>query len=468
MKYDFILNKFFNYFFSIQFALILMSFYALAIGVATFIENDYGTVAAKATVFNTWWLELCLILLVSIFLFNIYKYKLLSTKRLPVLFFHLSFILIIIGAGITRYIGEEGVMRIREGSFNNKFVSETTYLDFKIHDNISEFVGKKDLLLSSISNNNFSIPINFSEKKIKIEYLDFINDPTDKLTENSSDGREIMELIVPDVNGGMKSEYLEKNTQKKINSLVFSFDLDNSADFNILKEDSVFYFLSMYDVSFMKMSNQKRGILESNKKHILSKKTLYTINGKNVVFKNYFNNAKIEKVAASMKNNKEVSDLLRLKISVNDSDTIIDLIGNKGLVSPKNYFTFKNLFFSLGYGSKSLELPFAIYLYDFQLERYPGSDSPSSFASEIQVLDGDNKFDYRIFMNNVLNYKGYRFFQSSYDSDEKGTILSVNKDKPGTIVTYLGYLFLMLSVFSLVLSRFSRLNILSKKIKTKN
>ena len=52
-------------------------------------------------------------------------------------------------------------MRIREGSFNNKFVSETTYLDFKIHDNISEFVGKKDLLLSSISNNNFSIPINF-------------------------------------------------------------------------------------------------------------------------------------------------------------------------------------------------------------------------------------------------------------------------------------------------------------------
>ena len=120
-----------------------MSFYGLAIAVATFIENDYGTVAAKATVFNTWWLELCLILLVSIFLFNIYKYKLLSTKRLPVLFFHLSFILIIIGAGITRYIGEEGVMRIREGSFNNKFVSETTYLDFKIHDNISEFVGKK-------------------------------------------------------------------------------------------------------------------------------------------------------------------------------------------------------------------------------------------------------------------------------------------------------------------------------------
>jgi hypothetical protein len=53
-------------------------------------------------------------------------------------------------------------------------------------------VGKKDLLLSSISNNNFSIPINFSDQKIKIEYFDFINDPTDKLIENTSDGREIM------------------------------------------------------------------------------------------------------------------------------------------------------------------------------------------------------------------------------------------------------------------------------------
>jgi len=109
-------------------------------------------------------------------------------------------------------------------------------------------------------------------------------------------------------------------------------------------------------------------------------------------------------------------------------------------------------------------LPFAISLKDFQLDRYPGSESPSSFASDIQVIDGNNTFDYRIFMNNVLNYRGYRFFQSSYDSDEKGTILSVNQDKWGTLVTYFGYLSLLLSVLSLMVSRFSRINLLSKKI----
>mgnify|MGYP000473533236 CR=1 FL=1 len=51
--------------------------------------------------------------------------------------------------------------------------------------------------------------------------------------------------------------------------------------------------------------------------------------------------------------------------------------------------------------------------------------------------------EHRIFMNNVLKHRGYRFYQSSYDNDELGTILSVNKDRAGTLITYLGYLILM-------------------------
>ena len=66
---------------------------------------------------------------------------------------------------------------------------------------------------------------------------------------------------------------------------------------------------------------------------------------------------------------------------------------------------------------------------------------------EICYEKSNFNMDYRIFMNNVLDYKGYRFFQSSYDRDEKGTILSVNKDKAGTIITYLGYFLLSLGMF---------------------
>ena len=458
------MNRYFNYLFSVPSALILMLMFAFAIGVATFIENDYGTIAARAVVFNSWWLELCLFLLCSIFIFNVFKYKLYFVRKLPILFLHLSFIFIIIGAGITRYIGTEGVMRIREGGLNNQFVSSNLFLEFKIHDNMREYNGKKELLLSSISNNFFSIPVNFENYRINVEYQDFIHDPIDKLVLNSIDGTRILEFIVPAKTGGMDPKYLMENSIQNINDLSVSFNNKNSVELHITEQDSTFYFSCIYDVEYMKMSDQSKGILVANQRHVLNHKILYTINGKNIVFKNAFKNASLTQVSSGVKNNEAQSDLLKIKLSVLEKDTIIDLYGNSGLISNKEYFSFNNLFFSFSYGPINHTLPFAIALKDFQLDRYPGSESPSSFASEIQVLDGDNTFDYRIFMNNVLNYRGYRFFQSSYDSDEKGTILSVNQDKWGTIVTYFGYLSLLLSVLSLMISRFSRINLLTKKL----
>ena len=457
-----------------------MSFFAIAIAIATFIENDYGTIAAQAVIFSSWWLELCLFLLTIIFLWNIFKYKLYQIHRLPVLFLHLSFIFILVGAGCTRYLGKEGVMRIREGDFNNKFISSSTFLSYKVHNNKSQYIGEKKVILSSLSNNNFSIPIQFDNNTIQIQYVDFIHDPIDDVLEDKYNREEsVLEFVIPADNGGMQSKYLLENQMKRINNLDIQFisgqgDFISSSDYEkdltIIKDQNcdtcTFLFLSAYDVEYMKMSNQKKGVLPKSNLHYLNHKTLYTINGRNIVFKNHFKNATLKKVSSGIKNDESKLDLLQVRVLVNTKDTIINLTGSKGVVSPKIYFDFGDFFFSLGYGSKTYSLPFAIFLKDFQLERYPGSDSPSSFASEIQVLDGDKKMDYRIFMNNVLNYRGHRFFQSSYDSDEKGTILSVNKDKTGTIVTYFGYSCLLLSVISLLLSRFSRINLLSKKIKS--
>jgi len=441
-----------------------MLVFASSIGFATFIENDYGTMAAKSLIFNSWWLELCLLLLCAIFVYNIFQYNLYKIRKLPTLFLHLSFIFIIIGSGITRYIGKDGVMRIREGGMNNQFISSSLFLDFKIHDNKKEYSSQKKLLLSSVSNNQFSIPINFEDIKINIEYLDFIHDPIDNVVYNEIAGRDVLEFIIPASSGGMQSEYISRHNTKKINGLNVSFESEFKSDFEIYQNTKGFYFKSKYDVEYMNMENQLKGVLFKNKQHPLNHKVLYTVNGKNMVFKSHTPDALINQISNGIKNDDSKSDLLKLKLTVEEVDTIISLYGNKGLISPKTYFYFNNFFFSFSYGSKNYSLPFAIFLKDFQLERYPGSDSPSSFASEIEVIDGQKKIDYRIFMNNVLNYRGYRFFQSSYDKDEKGTILSVNKDRWGTIVTYAGYLSLLISVLSLIIYRFSRINLLSKQI----
>ena len=121
----------------------------------------------------------------------------------------------------------------------------------------------------------------------------------------------------------------------------------------------------------------------------------------------------------------------------------------------------------LAYGSVPIVVPFSIYLKDFKLERYPGSNSPSSFASEV-VLQDDNigmKKDIRIYMNNTLNYKGYKFFQSSYDTDEGGTILSVNHDLIGTWITYLGYTLLALGFILSLINKNSYFQFLTRKLK---
>ena len=107
------------------------------------------------------------------------------------------------------------------------------------------------------------------------------------------------------------------------------------------------------------------------------------------------------------------------------------------------------------YGSKATILPFSIMLKDFELERYPGSNSPSGYKSDVVLLDKSNNVTkpFMIFMNNVLKYKGYRFYQSSYDMDEQGTILSVNHDMAGMLVTYSGYTLLFIFIILALISK---------------
>ena len=87
-----------------------------------------------------------------------------------------------------------------------------------------------------------------------------------------------------------------------------------------------------------------------------------------------------------------------------------------------------------------------------------------SFASEVTLIDGEEKTNHRIFMNNVLDYQGYRFFQSSYDQDELGTVLSVNHDFWGTWISYLGYLMMTVGMIATMFSKKTRFASLRKKL----
>ena len=136
------------------------------------------------------------------------------------------------------------------------------------------------------------------------------------------------------------------------------------------------------------------------------------------------------------------------------------LFGKEGQVHIREGERASEMVMHTSKGVKTEKLPFDLELVEFTLNRYPGSQSPSSYESELKIhVDGEVR-DARVFMNNVLDLKGYRFFQASYDQDEMGTVLSVNRDVAGRTITYSGYLLLMIGfimMFAMPNSRFRKL-----------
>ena len=96
------------------------------------------------------------------------------------------------------------------------------------------------------------------------------------------------------------------------------------------------------------------------------------------------------------------------------------------------------------------KLPFSIELDRFETENYAGTNTAADYHSFIIIKDGDKKLGGEISMNNILSYKGFRFYQSAYDDDMCGTILSVNSDPYGIPVTYIGYTLLFISMIWLL------------------
>ena len=121
-------NFYWKYLASNRLTAILFIIFPTSMGLGPFIESWYSTDTAKIWIYNAWWFELIMFLFVINFVGNIFKYKLFKRDKLAILGLHLSFILILVGAFVTRYIGYEGVMPIREGDSTSKFLSDKPHI----------------------------------------------------------------------------------------------------------------------------------------------------------------------------------------------------------------------------------------------------------------------------------------------------------------------------------------------------
>ncbi|MCM1042145.1 MAG: cytochrome c biogenesis protein CcsA [Bacteroides sp.] len=97
--------------------------------------------------------------------------------------------------------------------------------------------------------------------------------------------------------------------------------------------------------------------------------------------------------------------------------------------------------------------PFSVRLDDFRVEHYPGTVSPMDYVSTVSIRTQKDSLSGEISMNHILRFKGYRFYQASYDADQKGSTLAVSHDPWGIGLTYGGYLLLLLSMIGFFLDR---------------
>jgi len=466
--------------FSTRLTAILFIVFAAAMATGTLLDASSETSPTPYTrelVYNAWWFEAIMLLFVVNFTGNIFRFRLYKKEKWATLLLHLSFILILVGAFVTRYIGYEGIVHIREGATENIMLSEQTYLNMFIDGDyeINEVVQRrnlppKKLRLSERLSNDFTINTDYNKQPVTISYKNFISNAKEGLV-LSEEGDQFLKIVEAG-DGTRHDHWIKVGEVVNIHNILFAVNKPTAGAINInYNTDGSYSLSSPYEGNFMRMADQMQGLVASDSIQPLMFRSLYQLADMAFVIPEPLATGTYGVIKAP-KTEPTHQDALILDVASNNETKTIELLGGKGSTPDPKMVEVGGLKVYLSYGSKEYELPFSLTLNDFIAEKYPGTEKGySAFESKVTVNSGDEAlYDYDIYMNHVLDHEGYRFFQASFDTDEKGTVLSVNRDFWGTWITYIGYFLLYIGLMAILFdrnTRFAALNKMLDKVKKK-
>ncbi|WP_026755953.1 cytochrome c biogenesis protein CcsA [Sediminibacter sp. Hel_I_10] len=472
-------KKLANILFSTRLTALLFIVYAVAMIVGTFLDAGQDTSPTPFTrhyIYNTWWFELIMVLFVVNFVGNIFRYRLLRKEKWATLTLHLAFIFIFIGAGITRYIGFEGWMPIREGETENTFLTREVYItafidgDLEIDGQLQRKVEQEKVDFSERLDNDLEINTQYDGTPVTIAVEQFVEDAELDIIPADTGNRYLK--LVEAGEGASHSHFIQDGDQELIHNMAFTLNNPKPGAVNLTTDANDAIFIdSPFEGDYMTMATRATGTLVKDSLQPLQLRSRYQIGNIALVFpkpvvQGEFGIVKKSKLLRSDE------DGLVVNVTANGETKQLNILGAQYQDGKFEQTKVGGLEVAVKYGSIVKELPFSIKLNDFEAERFPGTeDSFSAFSSEVTVLNTEQgDYDYKIFMNHVLDQDGYRFFQSSFDPDEKGTRLSVNHDQWGTWVTYFGYMLLYFGLMAILFdkkTRFADLKRMLEKVKTK-
>ncbi|MFB6340250.1 cytochrome c biogenesis protein CcsA [Saccharicrinis sp. FJH62] len=456
------MKKFYNLLFSPVLMGILLVILGFALAVATFIENDFGAEVARMKVYNSHWLEILFLLLAINMTGRIFRLKLYKPKKFTIFLFHIAFIGMIAGAAITRYFGYEGTMHIREGQASSSIVTADKILKIKTDANDPVIINTT----GNIANKGkFDETVVLDGKPLNITLTNRYNNAYEKAVDTDN-GHQVVGFVLSGP-GFRGFQYLKQGNTIELGNMSLSFDGQPGTDINFSYENDTLYLHSDVHIFITEMGKHSE-VNISDKKVPFEPKKLYKIGQYNLVYQDFKKNAELIPVQSEVKNHMLGTKVIEFRLQYGEAIKNLYL-WEKDWNNSYVQTDIGGHNVALFYGNHTVDLPFSIYLKDFVIDRYPGSMSPSSFSSFVTLRDkGSEPIEFHIYMNNILKHNGFRFYQSSYDSDEHGTILSVNSDRWGTTVTYFSYAVLFLGMILSLLNKnsFFRKTKLNEKLVT--
>ncbi|MFA8299849.1 MAG: c-type cytochrome biogenesis protein CcsB [Hyphomicrobiales bacterium] len=433
------MRKLYTTLLSMPIMVFLLLILAIVIGAATFIENDFGTKAAMTIVYRSWWFNVLFIWLGIILLHSLITRKFIRKRKYGSFIFHLAFIIILIGAGVTRFFGEEGTIHLRNQKEQNHYLSRDRYIKTNvIYNNINESFNE-ELYLSQFNVSDFKQTLDLLVTKYKLSGVRYIPNAVERVVINDG-GKPYILLNIND-NGSSNDYFLSEDTPIVLENTAISLNqdinIDNYIKINLVKEIPI---ITFPDTSYIEGNNT---IIFPQHTHQVEEGDTYKYKNIELTVKTIIPSG-IKRIEINKDTDIHYPDIFVVEAKHNNEVKKLILRnydGSKGT----NYtvmFEDKSLL-TMSYGAIEKQLPFTVQLNKFTMYTYPGSSNPYSYESDITISNGNVSNEYTVAMNKTVDYHHYRFFQTSFDEDEQGSILSINHDWWGTNISYLGY-FLMI------------------------
>ena len=146
---------------------IMIFFFFLSIAIATGVETYYDTATAQKVIYQAHWFEWIIFLLFINLIANIKRYTLFKKEKIGSFVFHVAFLIIVIGAFVTRNFGFEGNMIIKEGTASNQLLSAETYVQIKVDNGEQQYTYDLPQIIHRIHQTIFLMKLVSLEKKIK-------------------------------------------------------------------------------------------------------------------------------------------------------------------------------------------------------------------------------------------------------------------------------------------------------------